>query len=265
MTCEIAHIQWDARPGKSLAVDYPVVIAALTKGTWQEAASRYRTWAVEQPWCKRGPLRRRVAAGDACDWLLEKIGSVGMWWPFRNDIREDIYRTRKLWGSPLLHLELWWRDGPSREAAQSEGDRFGPFYFPFLALKGNSTFAAHEGDQIVPPATSVSPDWVALCPAQPGWRKVVCETAEDMVGKQPLRHHQIWVDENRTGCNADCLYYDIGPCAGVPTHCYATNHAHTPGAGREITQAYVSLFEESRKRASQAKGALCSRRDRVRQ
>ena len=141
------------------------------------------------------------------------------------------------------------------EAAQSDGDRFGPFYFPFLALKGKDAFEAHRADQIFPPATPIASDWVALCPAQPGWRNVVCESAEDMVGRQPLRHHQIWVDENRTGCNADCLYYDIGPCAGVPTHCYAANHVHAPGAGREITQAYVSLFEESRRRASKAKGS----------
>jgi hypothetical protein len=255
LTCEIAHIQWDARPGKSLVVDYPVVIAALTEGTWYEAARRYRAWAVEQPWCKRGPLRRRVAEGDACGWLLEKTGGVGMWWPFREDIREDIARTRKLFGSPLLHLELWWRDEPSRAAAQSDGDRFGPFYFPFLALQGKSSFDAHQADQIVPPATPIASDWIALCPAQPEWRKVLNESAEDMAGNKPLRHHQIWVDENRTGCNADCLYYDIGPCAGVPTHCYSANHVHSPGAGREITQAYISLFEENRKRASQAKGA----------
>jgi hypothetical protein len=255
LTCEIAHIQWEARAGKSLVVDYPVVIAALTQGTWYEAAERYRAWATQQPWCKRGTLRRRVAEGDACRWLMENIGGVGMWWPFRNDIREDIVRTRRLFGAPLLHLELWWRHEPSRAAAQSDGDRFGPFYFPFLALKSKATFAAHRADQIFPPAIPIASDWVALCPAQPGWRSVLCESAEDMAGRKPLRHHQIWVDENRTGCNADCLYYDIGPCAGVPTHCYAANHVHAPGAGRETTQAYVSLFEESCRRASQAKGS----------
>jgi hypothetical protein len=255
LICEIAHIQWDARPGKSLVVDYPVVVAALQQGTWQEAAERYRTWATQQPWCQRGTLRQRVDRGDACRWLLQEIGAVGMWWPFRGDIREDVARTRRLFGAPLLHLELWWRNRPSLDAAQSEGDRFGPFYFPFLALKGKKTFDAHRGDQIFPPARPIASDWVALCPAQPAWRNVVCESAEDMAGRQPLRHHQIWVDENLAGCNADCLYYDIGPCAGVPTHCYAANHAHTPGAGRDITQAYISLFDESRRRASRVKGA----------
>ena len=151
LTCEIAHIQWDARPGKSLVVDYPIVIAALTQGTWYEAAERYRAWAIQQPWCKRGTLRRRVAAGDACRWLLEKIGGVGMWWPFRDDIREDIVRTRRLFGAPLLHLELWWRHEPSREAAQSDGDRFGPFYFPFLALKGKDAFECAPRGPNLPP------------------------------------------------------------------------------------------------------------------
>jgi hypothetical protein len=254
LTCEIAHIQGDARAGKSLAVDYPIVIAALTQGSWYEAAERYRKWAILQPWCKQGPLHRRVAEGNACRWLLEKIGGVGMWWPFMDDIRDDILRTRRLFAAPMLHLELWWSHGPSREAASSDGDRFGPFYFPFLALKGKNAFESHCEDQIVPPATPISPDWVALCPVQPGWRNVIYDSAEDLAGMQRQRQHQIWVDENQTGCNADCLYFDIGPCAGVPTHCYATNHAHAPGAGWEITKAYVSVFEECHKRASQVKG-----------
>lgn len=254
LVCEVAHIHGDARPGRSLVVGYPVVIAALDRGTWYAAAERYRAWAMKQSWCRRGPRDDRVAAGDSSRWLLESTGAVGAWWPFRNDIRADILRTRRFYGAPLLHLELWWSNGPSHEVARSDGDRFGPFYFPFLALKGRETFRTHGRDAIVPSATPISPDWVAMCPAQPAWRKVVCETAEDMAGIGPLRHHQIWVDENRTGCAADCLYYDIGPCAGVPTGCYATGHAHPPGAGPGITQAYVSLFEESNRRASRVRG-----------
>ena len=254
LTCEIAHIQWDARPGKSLVIDYPVVIDPLTEGTWYEAAERYRAWAIQQPWCQRGARRERVDRADACRWLHEDIGAVGAWWQFRGDIREDVVRTRRLWGAPLLHLELWWRHGPSRDAAQSDGDRFGPFYFPFLAQKGKAAFAAHGSDQIVPPANPITPEWVAMCPAQPGWRTVCRESAADLAGTGPLRHHQIWIDENGAGCNADCLYHDIGPCAGVPTHCYSAGHVHAPGAGRDITRAYVATFEATRRDASQARG-----------
>ncbi len=254
LTCEVAHIQWDARAGKSLTIDYPVVFAALNEGTWYEAAERYRTWATRQPWCERGTRRERVARGNACRWLLEEIGAVGMWWPFRGDIRDAISRTRNLFGAPLLHLELWWQHAPSREAAQSHGDRFGPFYFPHLALKSKATFKAHSEDHIVPPANPISPDWIAMCSAQPQWRAVFSESAEDMVGLYTMRHHQIWVDENGTGCNADCLYFDIGPCAGIPTHCYCPHHVHAPGAGRDITLACISLIDESQKRASRKRG-----------
>jgi hypothetical protein len=255
LNCEIAHIQWDARPGKSLSVDYPVVVAALREGTWYEAAERYRKWAVQQAWCQQGTRRERVQRGAACRWLLENVGAVGAWWPFREDIHEDVSRTRKMYGAPLLHLELWWRNQAARAAAQSDGDRFGPFYFPFLALKDKPPFAAHAQDQIFPPATPISPDWIAMCPAQPGWREIALRSAEDMAGSGPQRDHQIWVDENHTGCNADCLYFDIGPCAGVPTHCYAAGHVHAPGAGREMIAAYRSLLEEMQKRASAARGA----------
>jgi hypothetical protein len=255
LVCEVAHFQEIARPGRSLAPGYPVVIAALDGGTWYDAAERYRAWALQQPWCRRGPLLARVARADASRWLLERTGAVGAWWPFRSDIRADILRTRRFYGAPLLHLELWWSHGPSLEAARSEGDHFGPFYFPFLALRNQELFRARSSDAIVPDWTPISPDWVAMCPAQPEWSKVACESAEDLVGAGALRHHQIWIHENRSGCAADCLYYDVGPCAGVPTWCYAPDHAHPPGAGGEITRAYASLIEESRRRASHAKGS----------
>ena len=255
LVCDIAHIQDDARPGKSLAVGYPVVISALNRGTWYAAAERYRAWAMHQPWCNRGARRDRAPAGDSSAWLLEKTGAVGAWWPFRNDIRADVLRTRQFFGAPLLHLELWWSHGPSREAAQSDGDHFGPFYFPFLALKTQEIFKLHIQEPIMPLATPISADWIAMCPVQPAWRRVVCESAEDLAGTQPQRNHQIWVAENQIGCAADCLYYDVGPCAGVPTHCYAPNHVHPPGAGHEITKAYVSLFEESQLRASRTRAA----------
>lgn len=243
LACEIAHIQADARPGKSLTVDYPAYITALDRGAWYAAAERYRAWALQQKWCERGPLAERVARNDASRWLLERTGAVGAWWPFRRDIRDEIVRTRRFWGAPLMHLELWWSHDPSRVEAQREGDHFGPFYFPFLALRNREVFARHAGDAIEPPATPISPDWVAMCPVQPGPRKVAVESAEDLVGTGPLRHHQIWIDENRTGCAADCLYFDVGPCAGVPTHCYAKNHGHPPGAGGAVTRAYVSLIQ----------------------
>lgn len=255
LSLEVAHFNWDAQPGKSLSIDYPVIIAPLLKGTWHEAAGRYRTWALLQDWCKRGTRRERIRRGQASRWLCEDIGATGAWWPFREDIRPQIEQARDLFQAPLLHLELWWQHAPSVSAAGSAGDRFGPFYFPHLALKGMPPFEDHKTDRILPEASVISPDWAVMCASQPNWRRIFSESAEDMAGNRALRHHQIWMDDNQTGCLADCLYFDIGPCAGVPTHCYAAGHAHAPGAGRQITDDHVSLFRESQTRASKAKGA----------
>lgn len=252
---EIVHFNWESRSGASLVLDYPTVITAMTEGTWYEPARRYRTWALAQPWCGRGTFRERVAKNDASRWLLEEIGAVGMWWPFREDVRPALARTRELLGAPLLHLELWWQHPESLDAAHEQGDRFGPFYFPHLALKGTETFEENHAGQIAPITASLSPNWAVMCPADRGWRHVFLETGEDLAGRDALRHDQIWINENKSGCDADCLYYDIGPCAGIPTHCYSTDHGHAPGAGRQITEAHVALINESRERASAKKGA----------
>lgn len=241
LSCEFAHFNWKATPGTSLELDYPVVLAVLSEGTWYEAADRYRSWGTRQPWCARGTRRQRLARGDAARWLMEDIGTVGIWWPFRENIESAVRRTRAAYGAPLLHLELWWQNEPSVQAAHREGDRFGPFYFPYLCLQGSKTFEAHQTDMIFPPGSVISEEWKIMCAAQPEWRRVFIESAVDLVGDSQLRHSQIWIGENQRGCDADCLYYDIGPCAGIPTHCYAAGHDHPPGAGRGMTESHLSL------------------------
>ncbi|MCU0963447.1 MAG: YidC/Oxa1 family insertase periplasmic domain-containing protein [Pirellulaceae bacterium] len=236
---EIAHFQWDARPGNDLSLDYPVVLAALTEGSWYEAAQRYRTWAIAQPWCARGTRWERVQRGDASRWLLEEIGAISMWWPFELDIRESVRRTRDAFGARLLHFPLRWTDAASVREARAAGDRLGPFYFPFVALEDGPTYAHQPGDLLFPRTSAVVPKWVAMCPVQPGWRQVATESAEDLAGSGPLRHHNVWIDANPHGCTADSFFFDVGPCAGVPSG---------------ITSAYVSLIQDMQAAASRTRG-----------
>ena len=251
---EIAHFQWDARPGRDLSPDYPVVLAALTEGSWYEAAQRYRKWATVQRWCARGTRWERVQRGDASRWLLEEIGAISMWWPFEMDIREPVRRAREVFGAPLLHFPLRWTDEASVREACAAGDRLGPFYFPFVALEDGPTYVQHPGDMLFPRTSAVVPKWVAMCPAEPGWRRVAVESAEDLAGSGPLRHHNVWIDSNPAGCAADSLFFDVGPCAGVPSHCLSSDHKHDPGAGRGITNAYISLIEGVQAAASRVRG-----------
>lgn len=250
LAAEFAHFNWNAVEGGSVKIDYPVIVSGLTEGNWYEAADRYRDWATKQVWCSRGTREERLARKDASDWLLTEIGAVGMWWPFREDLGDLPKRTRDLYQAPLLHLELWWQNEESVANARVEGDKFGPFYFPYLALKTRDTFKRLSHAMVQPPGFSISPDWIIMCAADQDWRQVFVEMAGDMAGNQALQHEPIWMDENRGGCDADCLYFDIGPCAGIPTHCYDKNHGHVPGAGRQITASHIRLVEDSQKTAS---------------
>ncbi|MFO0942736.1 MAG: DUF6259 domain-containing protein [Pirellulales bacterium] len=114
--------------------------------------------------------------------------------------------------------------------------------------------ANFDAEKIEPLMTVIDPNWIAMCPQSEVFRHSFLESAVEMVGTSTRKIHQIWMEPNLQGCHADVLYYDIGPCAGIPTHCYAANHSHPPGAGRDITQAHRTLLLESQSAATRAAG-----------
>lgn len=59
----VNHRNWDTRPGRGLALDYPFVLAALTEGSWQEAANIYKRWATRQLWAQNPLSKRRKEIG----------------------------------------------------------------------------------------------------------------------------------------------------------------------------------------------------------
>ena len=256
LVCEVAHIQGDARPGKSLIVDYPVVIAALNGRNLVRRGGTVPGLGHATGLVQAGHTSRSRGRWRCLTLAPRKDGRRGrvVALPHRHSPGHSPHPP-----ASSAHRSCTWNSGgshePSRQAAPERWRSFRPVLFPDRSLSRPRTHSnATTRIAIVPPATPISPDWVAMCPVQPGWRSVVCESAEDMAGTGPQRHHQIWVAENQVGCAADCLYDDIGPCAGVPTHCYSPHHVHPPGAGREITRAYISLFEASQQRASRARG-----------
>ena len=65
LTCSVVHYSWQWERGADLAIEYPTLVGALNRGTWFEAADRYREWATgagdgHPDWCRRGTLRTRV-------------------------------------------------------------------------------------------------------------------------------------------------------------------------------------------------------------
>ncbi|MCK5802978.1 MAG: hypothetical protein KAI66_09110, partial [Lentisphaeria bacterium] len=66
LTCEVAHYpESSAAPGAGYEQPYPVILDGFL-GDWYDAASLYRSWAVRQRWCAKGPLHAR---GDVPEWL----------------------------------------------------------------------------------------------------------------------------------------------------------------------------------------------------
>ncbi len=53
--------------GASWRSSYPVLTSRY-HGGWQEAAVKYRSWAVRQPWCAGGGVMARVKAGELPEW-----------------------------------------------------------------------------------------------------------------------------------------------------------------------------------------------------
>ena len=201
---EVAHFQWDARQGRDLSPDYPVVLAAMTEGSWYEAAQRYRKWATVQRWCARGTRWERVQRGDASRWLLEEIGAISMWWPFEMDIREPVRRAREVFGAPLLHFPLRWTDEASvREAPPPGIDwvRSTSRSWPSKTVRRTSSI----------PATCCSHALRRSC--RSGWRCAPLNLGGAALPRSPPR---TWRDRDRSGTTT-CGSTLIRPAA-LPTH-----------------------------------------------
>lgn len=58
-------------PGNQYEQEFDVALGPV-RGTWYDAAKRYRKWASTQPWCSRGPLRFRAEG-------IRKAAEVACW------------------------------------------------------------------------------------------------------------------------------------------------------------------------------------------
>ena len=131
----VAHVP-ERVPAREWALPYDVAISTFRGAsgadttTWEDAANLYRSWAVEQPWCRR-TLAQRVSAGDVPKWLTEP--SLFYAYSLRGDSK-DGKRVNRL---PLVVEQAdAWRDvtaGPTTfmlMAWEKRGAWVTPDYFP---------------------------------------------------------------------------------------------------------------------------------------
>ena len=243
-----AVVHGTAKLGGPIAPGYPVVLGALVEGTWTEAADRYKAWAVEQPWCARGPLASRP---DRPRWLHEDVGIVTFGINASHDRSRWIRTIGEIAGTPVLHvLGPNWANAPedyrgnlpggiddwfparfhpaNLEAIAEHGDRMAPFLFDLLFGRGGSD--AEEGEAALqaipqPPGSLDAYPFPFLCPATPFARRLHAERDAHLEALDAV----------------DAVYYDIS-ANNVIKRCASTEHEHPPGGGAALVEAYRELY-----------------------
>lgn len=236
---------------------YPVVISALSEGSWYEAANRYRDWAINQPWAQPAPQSA---------WLRKKVGICTFGINARYDRSAWLDRIHKMAGTPVFHIlgpnwAKWGHDyynniprgksdwfpavfdASNMGVIRENGDYWAPFEFDLLAnhsdeypdpildsqvILSNSKIPLHIPDQ---------PAFPFMCPGTEYWQTWHVERDCRLVGEY----------------GADALYYDIS-VSNLLQQCVATNHLHPPASGTPISDEFTHMYHATQKAASCEKG-----------
>jgi hypothetical protein len=244
----------DIGPGKGVEAPFRYVVKTFPGDDWYQAADIYKTWAIQQDWCRQGTLARRDPLNRA-EWLLEKVGLSTFGIDAGRDRTRWIRQYRKDVGSPIFHIlgpdwpkvdqnyadslpggmADWFPTRFSKEnlaLIREQGDYFAPFEFDFLVDPKRSDSALLKANLQVFPAKPRSRDEYAfamLCPATDFTRAF-------------HRDRDVRVFEE-SGC--DAMYYDISANNLIKTD-LSPSHGHPVGGGREITLAYKRIYAETK-------------------
>lgn len=248
------HAPRDYAEHRDVEPAYWTRVSLLDGGTWYDAADRYKSWALEQPWTAGGPLATR---DDRCRWLLEQVGLCTFGIDPRHDRSPWLERIGRVAGTPVVHVlgPNWPRTGAdymnhlpggladwfpaafdarNRQAIARNGDFLVPFEFDLLFGEGPDVADAERGKAArqALPSPALSRDAYAfpfLCPATPYTREL--HLARD----QRLAQDQ----------SVDGVYYDIS-VNNVRHRCLASGHGHPPGEMAAVSAAYKDLLTATR-------------------
>jgi hypothetical protein len=115
MEADIAHLA-PLQAGADVTVPYSVVLGVF-HGDWFDAASVYRSWALEQPWTKSGPL---VSRADVPDWLKnsgmiawkDTLGTPGTPNAYSSLPQAAAVWQQTLQSAPVMDWIGWEKQGP---------------------------------------------------------------------------------------------------------------------------------------------------------
>jgi hypothetical protein len=239
---------------------YPVILCAFN-GDWMDAAARYRTWAIRQPWCSSGPLHARK---DIPSWLLGN----GLWVWNRGPserVLPGAYRIQEMTKAPVALDWYWWHHTPydthfpdylpPREGAEAfrqavdalhgaglrailyiNGRLWGTSAPSWRAKLAERAACRSERGDIYrelynifdPNQAEVTP----MCPATALWQTTVRDLVSELLGRYQL----------------DGVYLDqIGHTQ--PEMCHASQHGHPAGGGNHWCDGNRTLMQGVREAA----------------
>ena len=263
----VETLAWDESAGLGFDPGYAVYISALVRGDWEEAADRYRSWAVAQPWAGLGRVADRPDA-EVPRWLYDTVLATTFGVSINLDQSSWFSALHDWVGGPLFHISgFWWPGGTAASewyggyndwsdgrvnaanlnTVASKGDRWAPFLFDLHFARGATEWGAPAP---APPSDPVAPwqphemipdperdPWAYICPATGAWQAFHGWRNLELYGNWPY----------------DANYYDIGAGLGR-VRCDTTAHGHPAGSGRWMIEGYRAMLNARRGELHQTAG-----------
>ena len=234
---------------------YPVVLQTFT-GDWFEAAKIHRAWALQQDWCRRGPLATRTDASPALAgidlWFMRYGFHPGSFepkpaWEFQQAMHtlEDYFQ--RPFGVHWYHWHnfSWHSTFPTHAPAvegfaevvanlQARGIVIMPYCQGRILYRNRPDWEAERTHASIeangqPYLEKYTPqdDWpLALCPNDP-WSAHQWQQAAEMLWRQ---------------YGVEGVYFDQ-ISAMPPSLCYHAGHDHPLGGGTQYWGGYAEALE----------------------
>jgi hypothetical protein len=276
----VRHDAWDLRRGADLDLGYPVVITALQRGDWFEAAEHYRSWAAEAPWAHLGRNVER-AGRDRPAWLFDEVG-LSIWGTPSSLDWSHRYRLLAEAATTPLHVVSGW-DWPATRPHYVGKEGWFPARFHPANLEAwaghhvtpylNDLFVSYQADgfhdkwepNLVFPYqffrftvfSERPPSFIDGDDPPPDPRVVtdidffVCPVTEIQRDLHTWRDARLVADNGLAG-----VFYDISSGNPFAARCLRTEHGHTPGWSRDVLVAYADNNAASRAAMAEAIGSV---------
>jgi len=252
-TTMILRVPDGTKPGVGLDDLYPTIVD-VHGGGWFEACKRYRAWAINQKWCRKGPISKRKdvpkTLTDIGIWLLSSVPD-GVSEAWLKEWTDGIIEAARYYDVPVGIQIYGWH--------QIKGDNDYPEYFP--AKPGVSAAVKRLVDAGIVAAPYINARlWDYRAKSFP---RGFPSTAKDPAGVPYLEIYgpessllmpmctqtKIWQDTVFELCRrifeeigANAIYLDQ-IAAMPPAPCYDPTHGHPLGGGHHWHDGYRVILD----------------------